>query len=170
MSELIRDSERNSIRAFLASHHDYFAGARVLDYGCGRQPYRGIIERAGGEYHGYDSPAFPASVAPTDTTGDEWPAGPWDVIVCTQVVQYVADVATLLAGFRFALADTHGILLMTGPTNWPVVEAEDLHRFTLAGITRLLRAAGFSEVAGDYRTSVRHSGETWDLGWEIVAQ
>lgn len=170
MSELIRDLERESIREFLAAHTELYAGAHVLDYGCGRQPYRTIVTDAGGTYCGYDSPAFPASVVPGDTTGDEWPAGPWDVIVCTQVVQYVEDVPTMLAGFRFALADAAGTLLMTGPTNWPVVEVEDLHRFTLAGITRLVRAAGFLEVAADYRASVRHSGETWDLGWKVVAR
>jgi len=163
----LREREAESIRAFLRGHADTFAGQRVLDYGAGRQPYRDIVEDAGGEYVPFDSPVFPASVASADTT--ELERGPWDVIVCTQVIQYVPDVPGLLEMFHAELADAPGILLLTGPTNWPVVELEDLWRFTLAGIVRLLGEAGFGYVEGDYRHATRCESEEYPHGWALRA-
>lgn len=166
----LRERERASIAAFLRANEHHFAGNRVLDFGSGKQPYREIIEEAGGEYFGYDSSTFPASTAvPEQKTMAIW-AGLWDVIVCTQVVQYVPNVPDLLSGFHEELADRAGVLLMTGPTNWPIVEQEDLWRFTLRGIIELLGAAGFGYVEGDYRHSSRCEGEEYPHGWAVVAR
>lgn len=163
----LRERERESIRAFLRIHAFAFHGKRVLDYGAGRQPYRDLVEESGGEYVPFDSPAFPASVAERDTT--ELERGPWDVILCTQVVQYVPAPLALLEMFHAELEITGGKLLMTGPTNWPIVEREDRWRITLTGIEALAREAGFSYAEGGYRHAGRIEGEEYPYGWAMIA-
>jgi hypothetical protein len=167
MTDLLTQHENESIRAFVQSAADdgYLSG-RVLDYGCGRQPYRDIVRRAGGEYVGYDHASFPAHIGTTSV-----PTNPWhntgehfDAILCNQVLQYVRfyrderyvpdmTIASLLDRFRFHAK----ILVMTYPTNWPEVEVEDLHRFTKAGMEMLLTEAGF--------TILRHEPRAWFDPW-----
>lgn len=158
----LRELESASIRAFVQSAADegYLSG-RVLDYGCGRQPYRDIVEAAGGEYLPFDRVDFPASCAEQDWGDDDAEIGPLDAILCTQVIQYIEDpfallqrMPSLLGGLRHVDLGG-GCLVMTYPTNWPEVEREDLHRFTKAGMERLLTEAGF--------TIVRHERRAWAL-------
>lgn len=144
----IRDQEGASIRAFLQEHSGVFEGADVLDFGCGRQQYRPIIEAAGGRYHGYDRVDFPGNISGEDIGAAD--TTNYNVIVCTQVIQYVPDALGLLAEFH-ALLSVGGTLLMTGPTTWPEVEKEDIHRFTRAGIERLALSAGFGPVTVEER-------------------
>lgn len=170
----LRELEAASIRAFVGSvaYH-----GRVLDYGCGRQPYRDLIVAAGDvDYHGFDSPFLPGSVveraAPSrvDWERELWRPldETWDAIVCTQVVQYVPNVAELFADLWTALTDG-GTLVMTGPTNWPEVEDVDLHRFTRAGIERLARDAQFAIERLEERASVTVGRDRLSLGWGLVA-
>lgn len=168
MSDPLRDLERESLAEFVASCSLLFLGP-VLDFGCGRQPYRPIVEaQRGAEYVGFDSPAFPASVAETERGPLDWAHRVWGTILCTQVVQYVPDPAALLAAFADCLSPV-GHLVLTGPTNWPVVENEDLWRFTPAGITRLLEDAGFTVERLDERAHVPSPGGPLLLGWGAVA-
>ena len=173
----LRDLEHGSIRSFVQSCAEagYLSG-RVLDYGCGRQPYRDIVEEAGGAYTPYDAPTFPASMAAEDTTGLAF-GGLYDTILCTQVVQYVEDVGGL---FRNQLRIGHMVrtapsyLVLTYPTNWPEVEPEDLHRFTKAGMERLLIEAGFKIMRHDRRATVlfgfHRDSEQVALGYGVVAR
>jgi len=200
----LRDLERESIRDFVQSAADegYLSG-RVLDYGCGRMPYREIVEAAGGEYHGFDRAYFPANVSGEHIGLDE---GPWDSILCTQVVQYVPDefdphdhsssagVWGLLDYFHSLLSPERSIfhpeqpghLVLTYPTHWPEVEAADLHRFTKAGMERLLTEAGFTIITHEQRASIRvgkagvfnaedfqgwlHGTEDFALGYGVIAR
>ena len=52
MSDLLTRLERDSIRAFVmsAGAEGYLSG-RVLDYGCGRMPYRKIVLNRGGKQY-----------------------------------------------------------------------------------------------------------------------
>jgi len=173
MSDL-RELERNSIRAFVtqAASEGYLSG-RVLDYGCGKQPYRDVVEAAGGTYTPYDAPSFPGNVGTLDTTGDAW-GHDFDTVLCTQVVQYVEDVPEFLRRLRIErLAKGGGVLVLTYPTNWPEVEEADLHRFTRAGMGRLLVDAGFTVVMHQRRASVwaeRWSSEEFALGYGVVCR
>lgn len=186
----LRDYERESIRRFVQAAADdgYFSG-RVLDYGCGRQPYREIVEaaRLNIGYEGFDLAEFPGNVSGTDVGDDEmfWDANAWDAILCTQVVQYVApgaDVIDLIAGLHQRLF-SGGHLVLTYPTNWPEVEDADQHRFTRAGMERLLTDEGFTIVRHEARGSVhdpqfntavgkrvRAVGEEFVLGYGVVAR
>jgi SAM-dependent methyltransferase len=164
----LRDLERGSIRAFLEDHAEYFTG-RVLDYGCGRKPYRELVTDAGAEYFGYDRKAWPANASGRDEGDDVLLHGSWDVVLSTQVLQYVPNPLEWIEAVRKFLRPG-GYLVMTGPTNWPIVEREDRWRFTPTGIASLLNEAGFFVVTVEERASVRHANEAWLLGWGVVAR
>ena len=115
----IRAGETASIRTFLHCHLDKLTGT-VLDLGCGKQPYRAIIEQAGGEYFGWDRSDLPGSVVPDDVglDGDVELVGEYDTIVMTQVWQYVPLRELTLDLSLFASGDSllqrGGWLLATG--------------------------------------------------------
>jgi hypothetical protein len=161
----LRKLESESIRDFLWSESTRLTG-RVLDFGAGKQPYRDLVDKAGGEYVPWDDPAFPASVAESKLA---YPTGMFETVICTQVLQYVDNPVTTLNYLRHFLK-TGGWLLITGPTNWPVVEAEDMWRFTTTGMSVLLHRAGFKDTTVKPRAAVVFEGERWSLGWEAVAQ
>lgn len=171
----IRELERDSIGRFvrLAGDLRHFEGRNVLDYGCGRQPYRQIIEEAGGIYAGWNRANLPG-LPPADRVDigddpfDPWIA--WDAIVCTQVVQYVPDVEALLCDFWRALNVRAGVLVLTYPTCWDEVEPEDLHRFTRAGVERLLGRVGFETLEHVRRAEVELRGFRFPLGGGVIAR
>lgn len=156
----IRELERASIRSFVEAQKEYLASGSVLDFGAGKpgtcrqpQPYRDLVT---GEYSAFD-------------LGDPWPVGPFYAILCTQVIEYMEDPRRELGWFHQWLVPG-GVLVMTGPTNWPEVEESDLWRFTLSGIQRLLKKAGFDIVVAQRRAEIEKGGEKWSLGWGIVAR
>lgn len=163
----LRDMERASIARFVASC-SYALGGHVLDLGCGQQPYRHIIEDAGGVYQGYDRADYPGTVVLTNV-GDEPTPFTYDAVVCTQVVQYIPDPLIFLRGVR-DLLNVNGHLILTWPTNWPEVEPEDLHRFTAMGMRRLLGLAGFIILRLEPRAHFVRGGDTFTLGYGAVAR
>lgn len=167
----LREVEAASIRAFVESCAEHFTG-RVLDLGCGRSPYLNVVQDAGGEYIGYDRADFPANVTGYDVGGDEmlrYKPVTFDAVLCTQVIQYVNDTELWLNDIHRSLAKA-GVLVMTGPTNWPIVEPEDLWRFTASGVARLLAEAGFTGGDVSIRAEVEFGpGLVMPLGWQAVA-
>lgn len=177
----LRDLERASIRDFLSGQAEEHLCGRVLDYGCGTQPYRDLVK---GDYHAWDSPKFPGSVIghaplPHHVTLPSWTElrlhperhqdRKFDAIVCTQVIQYVPNPLDFLHDRLRPLLKKDGRLLLTGPTNWPMVEREDLWRFTAPGITKLLLNADLEVELVYERASVDFQGERWPIGWAAVA-
>ena len=177
----LRELEAQSIRSFVQSAADegYLSG-RVLDYGCGKQPYREIVE-AGGEYHGYDRAWFGGALADVgdvmEGEHDTWWFREWDSILCTQVLQYVPmeeespfKMPWLLRNMARKIRGGH--LVLTYPTNWPEVEPDDLHRFTKAGMERLLGEAGFEIVKHEPRetAAVTLDGEELIAGYGVIAR
>ena len=168
----IRELERKSIEKFLFANADKFRG-RVLDIGCGRQPYKNIVESFGGEYVGYDRANHPGSVV-TEDIGEWWDiVDDVDTVMMTQVWQYVPyhalmDMLTKIASGDWSLKQG-GWFIATGPTNWPLVEETDLHRFTVKGVERILDAARFQEIEVEERASVEIQEERWPLGWAATA-
>ncbi len=152
-------AENASIRRFVeqAGEDDHFAGD-VLDFGCGRSPYRDIIESHGGTYHGYDEEGYEGSGGNTGNLIIP-SAGGFSAILCTQVVQFVPNVPSLLFQFRSTLAG-NGALVLSWPTAWPEINETDLHRFTHQGMVRLLKAAGFRDITVTRRAS-------FDLGDDV---
>jgi SAM-dependent methyltransferase len=158
----IRQAEIVSIRRFLEVRRELFGG-RILDFGAGKagtcrkpQPYRYLLEGPDAEYHPYDR-------------GDVVPNPPFDVIVCTQVLQYLEDPALQIAQFGEWLRPRLGTLVMTYPTNWAECEPGDLWRFTKAGVERMLERAGFAVGPHERRAEVRVGAYTFPLGYGVVA-
>ena len=161
----IREVEAQSIRSFVqkAADNGYLSG-RVLDYGCGKQPYRDIVG-ASALYSGFDPGV--------SGLGDNWRIeAPFDAILCTQVIEYAYWRG--LGGFLFDFHDgisKGGYLVMTGPTNWPIVEREDRVRFTPEGIAQELREAKFEIIHLEERGRFSFGGdERWCLGWSVIAR
>ena len=169
----IRELERHSIERFLLTQTQKLKG-QVLDIGCGKQPYRHIIESSGGTYHGYDRPNLPGSVVDEDI-GEWWDAhDEVDTVMMTQVWQYIPLDSLTHMLFMLGSGDWSlkrgGWFLVTGPTNWPVVETVDLHRFTTSGVRKLLVEARFEVLTVDYRATLDFYGEQWPLGWQAIAR
>jgi hypothetical protein len=168
----IRRMERESIREWIlhaADEHKVFDGRQVLDYGCGRQPYREIIEEAGGAYYGFDRTAFGGSTVTEDVGNlDDVLSTEWGAIVCTQIVQYVAEPRELL-NFFLELLEPGGTLTITWPTCWDEIESADLWRFTQQGGLKLLADAGFGAVTSTRRAEVSISGFRFCLGHGAIA-
>jgi SAM-dependent methyltransferase len=125
---------------------------KVVDVGCGAQPYRsllpGHVEYVGidiaeaGARFGYEAP---------DTVyfdGVTWPtqAENADLLLCTEALEHVLDPAAFLAE-AFRCLRPGGTLLATVPfaARWHFIPF-DYWRFTPSGLERLLEAAGFRDV------------------------
>lgn len=172
-NESIRVLERESIRLFVEREaRQIEPGKRLLDFACGKQPYRSIIEDAGIEYHGHDRVSYPANVSQEDI-GEHWPfTRDWDVILNTQMIQYIPPwhVSSMIEEWRAALYVKRGVLLMTGPTTWPLVEPQDFCRYTPAGVYALLTAVGFLDVEVQPRASIEAGSVGLVIGWWAKAR
>jgi SAM-dependent methyltransferase len=125
-------------------------GGRLLDVGCGSQPYRPWIERGGLSYVGVDWPSSP-SQASSDTVQWDLTTTPWpfedasfDAILCTEVLEHYPDPPRLVA--ECARVCRPGTLLVfTAPLAWPEhLEPYDYYRFTQYGLRRLFDGGCYS--------------------------
>ena len=157
----IRDYQRSLIRAFVESV-DW--RGRVLDYGCDLAPYREIVEKTA-EWHGFNRVEFPSGHQKADV-GDDLPLShKWDMILCTQVFQYVPYPADLLRRFHA----TGATLVLTYATNWPEVENHDWFRYTRTGMEALLEQ--YWEIVRHEQIGCIEFGdrEQLALGYGVVA-
>ncbi len=168
LDELTR-IENDSIRAFVQGAADSgFLSGRVLDYGCGRSPYRGIVEAAGSEYIGYDRASFPANMSGVNLE-PKTPRASFDTVLCTQVIQFHPEPLTMLEWFKTRLK-RGGHLVITGPESWPNVNrGDDLFRFTLEGATHLLCLAYFEPIREQERWGHGFDDFNLSAGWGIIA-
>ncbi len=128
------------------------ASGKVVDVGCGAQPYRALLP-AGTTYVGLDIADAEANFgyAAPDTIhfdGGSWPAGARDAdfVLCTEALEHVLEPRTLLAEAHGALRPG-GRLLLTVPfaARWHFVP-HDYWRFTPSSLKHLLEGAGFRDV------------------------
>lgn len=162
----IRVPDRASIRAFVEKHKDRLATGRVLDFGCGKQPYRDLVA---GEYVGFDRAAYPSNVSEVDYGPDNpLHRSRWDAILCNQVTQYHPDVRYLIQLFRGALVKG-GALVMTYATCWAEVEPADHWRFTKTGMETLFTDAKFTIADHELRLAIDCKGFVIPIGYGVLA-
>ena len=136
------------------------AGARVLDAGAGDAPYRELFAHT--DYKTTDwteSPHPGARSADIIASLDALPVedASFDVVLCTQVLEHVAEPARVLAELRRVLRDG-GELWLTVPFVGELhEEPHDHYRYTSYGLQGLCERAGFGEV------------RTWPLGGYFTA-
>jgi SAM-dependent methyltransferase len=146
--------ERTSIYRFVAEQARLLTiGSRVIDIGAGEAPYRELF--ADQRYVTLDHADTPHSGAvDMDGDADSIPAedGSFDVVLCTQVLEHVAEPLQALQEFRRVLVPG-GLLLATVPFLWEEHETPfDYYRYTRYGIEHLVFRAGFDEVEVKPRT------------------
>ena len=132
-------------------------GVTVLDVGCGEQPWHSRIEELGAAYLGLDveqnSTGSVAVIAAIDRPlPDPWPcepAPPFPVVLCTEVMEHVADWTTAWANLEL-LVQRDGVLVLTVPFFFPLhCEPQDYFRATPHALEAAARAHGFEVVRID---------------------
>lgn len=125
---------------------------RILDVGCGAQPYRRLFP-ADASYVAIDSSEAKAHFGyeMPDTQyfdGPTWPVpdSAFDVVLATEVLEHVADTNLFLLEARRCL-EPGGLLVLTVPfaARWHYIP-HDYWRFTPSGIDKVLRTAGFADI------------------------
>lgn len=124
---------------------------RVLDVGCGAQPYRRLVNPSA-DYAAIDSEEarhFGYKTANANYyVGDAWPIGNAvvDFILSTETIEHVPDPCMFLREARRCLTPG-GTLLLTVPfsARWHFIPY-DYWRFTPAGLAKLLREADFKDI------------------------
>lgn len=150
----LRVAERNSIRAFVEKYRRFLAG-RVMDFGAGKSPYKDLVA-VNAEYIAFEK-------------GDKVPGGRFEAILSNQVLQYCESPGAILSFFHHKLIDG-GHLVLTYPTNWPEVEANDYWRFTKAGMNRLLLENRFKVMHHEERAVLNIPGFGLVFGYGVIAR
>lgn len=138
----------------------------VLDFGSGSEPYKDIVV---GNYTPYDT--YEHRIYPTHSFKRlvTLPVGPFDTVICNQVLQYIDDPIAKLKQL-YDVLKPGGHLVMTYPVSWDEVESTDLWRFTKAGMERMLFKAGLVVIQHDRRAEINLDGFKFPLGYGVVAK
>jgi len=142
--------ERRSILRFVREAAERTpAGADVLDVGAGDAPYRELFAHAAYRTTDWSASVHPGAraadvVAPIDRLPLD--DGVADRVLCTQVLEHVAEPGTALRELARVLRPG-GRLHLTAPLVWELHELpHDYYRYTAPGLEHLLVAAGFAEI------------------------
>lgn len=140
---------RRAIVARVSSFADSIpSGHRVLDVGAGLAPYRPLFAHA--DYVTHDWPGSVHDHAP-DIVGDiqagiDAPSGSFDAVLCTEVLEHVADMSAALGEMHRLLRDG-GRIAITVPFVVALHEEPyDFWRPTSYALTTLLTTVGFTDV------------------------
>jgi SAM-dependent methyltransferase len=129
---------------------------RILDVGCGMQPYRPLIGPGMSEYIGLDQAgplAAPSVIGSAESLPFE--AESFDVVVATQVFEHLPHPQTAV-GEAARVLRPGGRLIITVPGVWPTHEApHDYWRFTRHGLVELIQCHGLR------CEELRSLGGTW---------
>lgn len=141
----------------------------VLDAGCGRQPFRHLLEGPGAGYVGMDVVQNPEGSVDVVAAIDAPPPpdllarGPFDFILCTEVLEHVADWLAAFANFATILRPG-GRVLITCPHFYRLHEEPyDFWRPTLHAVGHYGRVNGLVVVRQEA------AGDGWDVLGTMLA-
>lgn len=146
--------ERRSLVRALRELADLVEHGVILDLGCGMKPYELLLARPGDRWVGVDHPLTMQGSYGVYTLADvfadchQLPFADeyFDSVICTQVLEHVADPGQVLREAARVLRPG-GVLLLTAPMLWPLhEEPRDFFRYTPYGLRHLLERAGFGVV------------------------
>ena len=154
----------NNIRELFQRYATSQAGPhRVLDVGCGGQPFRGIVEHSGYRYMSLDTRQNKQGTVDIIACIDEpLPAAlleqsPFQFVFCTEVLEHVADWPIAFKNLA-SLMSKGGHLLITCPFFYPLHEEPyDFWRPTHHAIRH------FAEESGLRIVECRSAGGPWDV-------
>ena len=138
------------------------ARLRVLDVGCGGQPFRPLIEGLGHDYAGADTQNPLGIVDHLFEIDGRIPdnlaaAGGFDFILCTEVLEHVADWDRAFANFSRLLAPG-GRMLLTCPFVYVLhEEPHDFWRPTSHALKHFAVKHGLDAI------DVQRIGSAWDV-------
>jgi SAM-dependent methyltransferase len=141
---LIADLQTNTIYRDLRPLLAGFSG-RLLDVGCGNSPFRHLLDPARTEYQGIDvKEAASFGYGNPDTVYYDghvipFPDASFDALLCTEVLEHVAEPAELVAELHRVLKPG-GFGVVTLP--WSArfhYQPHDYHRYTPSMLDRIFR-------------------------------
>lgn len=115
-------------------------GARVLDFGCGVQPYRSVFGPEI-EYIGADLPGNDLADVQIRDGAVDLPEGSIDLVVSTQVLEHVPDPDAYLRESRRLLRPGGQLLLTTHGVMFYHPHPTDYWRWTTDGLTAIMTRA-----------------------------
>jgi SAM-dependent methyltransferase len=145
-------------------------GRRGLDAGCGMQPFRWMFEQAGFHYTGLD--VIQNRIGTVDVLGaldENLPAvllesSPFDFILCTEVLEHVADWSIAYDNLSRLLAPG-GRLLLTCPHFYPLHETPyDFWRPTPFAVEH------FAETNHLNIVHLENAGGPWEVLGTLLAE
>jgi SAM-dependent methyltransferase len=147
------------------------AAARVLDVGCGNQPFPSRIESTGVSYRPLDASSHDgvsidviARIDQPDLPEAIYQDGPYDLILCSEVLEHVAEWDVAFANFYSLLARS-GHLILTCPHFFPLHEEPyDFWRPTPYAISF------FAEKYGLVVEKEQRLGTGWDVLGTLLAR
>jgi len=158
----------NAISSRIARNRASVDAAMCLDVGCGEQPLRGQLLAAGFRYAGLDVQQNAAGTvdhfgAIDGTLPESLAQAQFDFIVCTEVLEHVADWPAAFANLS-RLLRPGGKVLITCPHIWiPHEEPFDFFRPTSWAIAR------HGERAGMRIVEVERLGDGYDVLGTVLA-
>jgi SAM-dependent methyltransferase len=120
----------------------------VLDVGGRIQPYRPLLQGRLHRYLAIDARQTP--LVNIVARGEQMPlaSGQFDLVICTQVLEYVPEPGTVIAEIHRVLKPG-GCLLLSVPAVYPCDSDHDTWRFLPAALCKLLVAFGNSEIVSE---------------------
>ena len=134
----------------------------LLDVGCGNRPYRALLSRIA-TYLPYDIDAQ-GSTPGVIGTAERLPfaSESFDSVLCTQVLEHVADPWRVVEEIRRVLRPG-GRVVLSAPQAWRLHEEPfDYYRYTRYGLEHMLVRAGLRPV--DFQSQ----GGAWRLAGQVI--
>ena len=161
-----RDADYLSMRLLVRDlqHCRHYARGRLLDIGCGNQPYRDLFAPLVREYIGLDQDDRQSR---PDVIGDAlwlpFRADAFDTVLMIQVLEHLPNPMEAMSEIRRVLRPG-GRVILTAPQYWRVhEEPHDYYRFTHFGLVHLMREHGLRIL------HAKAQGGAWALAGQALA-